>query len=129
MLSGVNFMVHRATPREAPDAQAIPVCGKDNAVTAACWLYYATLDLLVRSENPARDRHRLVEPLQRLLGESHSPTGQAECAQIAAALASQDPSVALDVCRDSLRRASSTPFIPVTEPTVTLPRRFRQPKG
>lgn len=79
--------------------------GAQLLLVARC-LYYATLDLLAVSDDPARDSHRLADPLRRLVWEDHTLAGQVDCARIAAALVSDDPASALDACRHAVRRAS-----------------------
>lgn len=70
-----------------------------DTLSAAQSLYGATLDLIDRSDNPARDIHRLAAPLSRVVAGQKSRLGQAECALLARSLVRQDHAGALAACR------------------------------
>jgi hypothetical protein len=59
----------------------------------------ATLALFETSDDPARDRHWLCDPLSRTVASNKSRHGQALCTALAAALAAGDLDAALDACR------------------------------
>ncbi len=71
--------------------------GKD-ALAAAHRLYRATLELLAASDNPARDRHHLAGPLSQVVAGQRTRIGQADCADLARALAACDHPAALNAC-------------------------------
>jgi hypothetical protein len=71
----------------------------ENALAAAYRLYQATLDLLSASDDPARDRHVLAGPLSTVVARQKTRIGQADCAELALALAAADHAAALDACR------------------------------
>jgi hypothetical protein len=59
----------------------------------------ATLELFRASDDPARDRHRLVDPLSRAVAWHKTHHGQTICAEIAQALAANAYDEALEACR------------------------------
>jgi len=68
-------------------------------------LYRATLDLLRWSEDPAGERHSLLEPLSKAVAAEKSRAGQELCARLEAGLASGDYDSALDACIALIERA------------------------
>ena len=72
---------------------------RDSASRPAHALRRATLALFEASDNPARDRHRLVDPLSQAVAWHKTRRGQAICAELAAALAANAHIEALAACR------------------------------
>jgi len=64
----------------------------------AVGLYRATLDLLRRSDDPAAQRHHLLDPLSKAVASQRTREGQRQCARLEAALAARDYDTALDAC-------------------------------
>jgi len=78
----------------------------------AARLYRATLDLLRGSDDPATQRHRLLDPLSKAVASQRTREGQRHCARLEAALAARDYSTALDACLcliDLARRLKAPP--------------------
>lgn len=59
----------------------------------------ATLALFRASDDPARDRHRLADPLSQAVAWHKTRRGQALCADLAGALAANAYGEALEACR------------------------------
>lgn len=59
----------------------------------------ATLDLFKASDDPARDRHRLVDPLSQAVAWHKTQRGQAICAELARALSDNAYADAIAACR------------------------------
>ena len=74
-------------PRPAPPASPGPA------------LRRATLDLFAASDDPARDRHRLIDPLSQAVAWHKTHRGQTICAELARALSDNAYADALEACR------------------------------
>lgn len=71
-------------------------------------LYRATLDLLRWSDDPANQRHHLLDPLSKAVASQGTREGQRQCARLEAALAARDYDTALDACLSLIDLARST---------------------
>ncbi len=69
-----------------------------DTLAAANRLYRATLDLLTASDDPATDCHLLTGPLSQVVALQRTRIGQADCAELAQALAASDHAAALNAC-------------------------------
>lgn len=77
------------------------------ALETACDLYHATLELVSRSSDLARDCHALLDPLSRLVALQHSRAGQADCRALVEGLRDGDPEAALEACRRMIGRETA----------------------
>ena len=93
---------------------SIRLCGALPDVAARCEheeiarrLYRATIDLLRWSDDPAGERHFLLEPLSKVVAAERTRTGQALCARLEAELARGDFDAALDACIALIEHANA----------------------
>ena len=89
----------KAISRRQPKLRLVAEPLSSDTLAAAHRLYRATLELLSASDDPVRDQHRLAGPLSQVVARQSTRIGQADCADLARAIAAGDHAAALDACR------------------------------